>query len=257
MAALIEKAARTWREDGPVTFAKKSVRFGYDSWVRPLLPKRVVTYNGVPVRASRLGDSLVPWHTRDIPGYESALVEGIRQYVEADDTVVVVGGGWGVSTVVAARQTGTGGQVLTFEGGAETVPRVNETVELNDVDDPVSVRHAIVGKAISIRGEGDDAAVVPPTDLPNCDVLVLDCEGAEIDILEEMEVRPRTVLVETHGMFDAPETAVRDTLDRAGYETVESTVAEERLRDICSENDIYVLFSTRRGEISNEKVPNQ
>lgn len=40
-------------------------------------------------------------------------------------------------------------------------------------------------------------------------------------------------------MFDAPEATVRDRLDRGGYETIESAVAEERLRDVCGENGIY------------------
>lgn len=246
MVTMLQKAAKIWRQDGSITLAKRGIQFGYDSGFRPLLPKRVVSYNDIPVRASRLGDSLVPWHTRGIPGYENALVEGIQQYVEPGDTVVVVGGGWGVSTVIAARQSGSNGQVITFEGGAETVTKVKDTVQLNNLDDRVSIRHAIVAQAVSLRGDSGDAQVVSPTDLPDCDVLVLDCEGAEIDILEEMEIRPRAVLVETHGMYDAPEAAVRDKLDCAGYKIDESMVAEERLRDICEENGIYVLYSIRR-----------
>lgn len=246
MTTMLEKAAKVWREDGSVTLARKGIQFGYDSWFRPFLPKRVVSYNGISVRASRLGDSLIPWHTRGIPGYENALVEGIQQYVKSGDTVVVVGGGWGVSTVIAARQSGSNGQVITFEGGAETATKVKDTVQLNDVDDHVSIRHAIVARAVSLRGNSDDAQVVSPTDLPDCDVLVLDCEGAEIDILEEMEIRPWAVLVETHEIFDAPKAAVRDKLECAGYKIAESMVAEERLRDICKENGIYVLYSIRR-----------
>lgn len=246
MATMLEKAARIWRNDGLITLAKGSARSGYDTWIRPLLPKRVVSYNGIPVRASRLGDSLVPWHTRDIPGYENALVKGIRQYVETGDTVVVIGGGWGVSTVVAARQSGPDGQVVTFEAGKETITKIEDTVQLNDVNDRVSIRHAIVARAVSIRGDGGSAQVVSPSNLPDCDVLVLDCEGAEIDILEDMEIRPRAVLVETHGIYGAPKTDVRGKLDNAGYETTESMVAEERLQEDCEENGIYVLFSIRR-----------
>lgn len=254
MATMLKKAAEIRREEGLSTLTKQVIRFGYDSLVRPMLPKRVVSYNGVPVRASRLGDSLVPWRMGDIIGYESALVKGIGQYVESGDTVVVVGGGWGVSTVVAANQVGDGGQVITFEAGAETVEKVTDTIQLNDVEDRVSIRHSVVAKAISIRGDGSGAQVVPPTKLPDCDVLVLDCEGAEIDILTEMEIRPRAVLVETHGMFNAPETAVRDTLDRTGYETVERMVAEERLRGICEENGIYVLFAIQRQSTTDKKL---
>lgn len=62
-----------------------------------------------------------------------------------------------------------------------------------------------------------------------------------------MEVRPRVVLVELSGMFDAPEPAVRDRLDRAGYEKVESTVAEERLQGSVNKTASYYLLSgTRR-----------
>ena len=256
MAEIFEKSVRILREDGPTTLVNRAVQFGYDTWIRTLLPKQVVTYNGVLVRASRLGDSLVPWHTRDISGYESTLVKGIRQYVEPGDTVVVVGGGWGVSTVEAAKQAGAEGRVITFEGGAKTVENVEDTVALNDVDNRVSVRYAIIAQAISLRGEGNDAQVLSPTELPDCDVLVLDCEGAEINILKEMEIRPRAVIVETHGMFDAPEATVRDRLNDAGYETVESRVAEERLRKVCEENGIHVLFSLRCENAPNEKHPN-
>lgn len=246
MRGKLESAARIWRKDGLITLAKRSIQFGYNTLIRSKVPKRVVSYNGVSVRASRLGDSLVPWHNRDIPGYESALIKGIRRYVESGDTVVVIGGGWGVSTVVAARTSSPDGQVITFEGAAEAITKVKDTVQLNDVNDRVSIRHAIVAQAISIRGDGEDAQVVDPTDLPDCDVLVLDCEGAEVEILDEMEIRPRSIVVETHGIFDATESNVRDKLNSAGYETAESVVAEERSRKYCEENGIFVLFSTRR-----------
>lgn len=255
MTATLDKATIILREEGPINLLKHSIQFGYDSWIRPLLPKRIVSYNDIQVRASRIGDSIIPWHTRDVPGYEDALIDGIRQYVEVGDRVAVVGGGLGVSTVEAATQTTDDGLVITFEGGAKAVDKVKDTVQLNSVDDHVSVRHAIVGRAVSLRGDSNNAQMVQPADLPDCDVLVLDCEGAEIEILEEMDIRPETVLVETHGMFNAPETEVRDRLDRAGYETVKSKVAENRLRDICEENGIYVLFSIHREDASSGKIP--
>jgi precorrin-6B methylase 2 len=190
-----------------------------------------------------LGDSLVPWHTRNIPGYESALINGIQQYVEPGDTVVVVGGGWGVSTVVAAAQAGESGRVTTYEGGDETVEKVEETVQMNDVGDRVSVRHAIIGRAVSLRDDGTGAKVISPTELPSCDALVLDCEGAEMDILKEMEIRPDSIIVESHRMYGATEADIRDILSSSGYETIESVIAEERLQEVCEENGIHVLYS--------------
>lgn len=243
MVTMLEKAVRIWRKDGLVTLAKRSVRFGYDTWIRPLLPKRVVLYNDIPVSAARVGDSIIPWQTTDITDYENALVRGLRQYVEDGDTVVVVGGGWGVSTVVAARRSGANGRVITFEGGTETVEKVKDTVQLNSVNDRVTVKHAIVARAISLRGDTDGAQLVSPIELPDCDVLVLDCEGAEMNILEEMEIRPDTIIVETHEIFGVSEADVRDVLSSLGYETIESMIAEERFRNYCEENGIYVLYS--------------
>lgn len=240
---MLNKAVKIWRKDGLGTLIRKSIQFGYDSWIRPFLPNRVVSYNGVPVRAYWLGDSLIPWHTRDIPGYESALVEGIQQYVGPSDKVVIVGGGWGVSTVVAAKNSGADGQIITYEGGNGTVEKVKETIQLNNIDCRTSIRHAIVGRAVSLRGAETGAKRVSPDELPSCDVLVLDCEGAEIDILEEMEIRPNAIIVETHGMHGATEADVRDILRSSGYEIIESMVAEDRLQNFCEENEIYVLYA--------------
>ena len=54
----------------------------------------------------------------------------------------------------------------------------------------LTVNHAIVGEAISVYGAPEDLAprVVTPADLPECDVLALDCEGAEILLLRQSEI---------------------------------------------------------------------
>lgn len=90
-----------------------------------------------------------------------------------------------------------------------------------------------MAQAISLRGAGSDAEVIQPTDLLSRDIPVVECGGAELGILEETKVSPRAVVVETHGMLDAPEATVRDRPDEAGYEVINSSVAEERLRDVC------------------------
>lgn len=245
MSTLLYKATRVYREYGAIPLAKRGIQFGYNSYIRPRLPKRVVSYNKVPVRAARLGDSLIPWHDTNIPRYEEALIRGIRQYVQVGNTVVIVGGGWGVSTVVAANQVGNSGHVVTFEGSKDMVVNVKDTVSLNCVDDLVSIRHSIVGRAISIHGNEQGAPTISPVDLPDCDIIVLDCEGAEIDILRDMDIRPEVVLVETHGMFGATERKVRDLLERANYEIIASDIAEMRWKNKCENNDIYVLAATK------------
>lgn len=193
----------------------------YDHLLRPYLPRKVAVFNGVPVRQPRLLD-----RTDVRPEYESALVAAIREVVTRGDDVVVVGGGWGVSTVVAARMAGSAGSVRTYEAAADQVEHVRETVELNRVADWVEVVHAAVGDPRRPYGSLDEAATVPPDELPGCDVLVLDCEGAERSILDGLGVRPGTVVVETHPMFDAPAAAVRERLSVLGYDVVDERIEE-------------------------------
>ena len=241
--ASLKAAKRIYYDEGSIQLAKRTIQSIYNNYIRTLLPKRTVTYNEVSVEAGRVADSLIPWQTTDIPNYEGGLLRGIRKYVDDGDTVVVVGGGWGVSTVVAARQAGSSGRVITFEGSKEVVETVEETVDKNQVGDRVSVQHAIVAQANSLRGDADGAQVIHPSGLPECDVLVLDCEGAELDIIEEMEIQPSALIAETHGMFGATEQKVRSRLKGAGYTPVERKRAEERLHEMCEKNGIYVLYS--------------
>jgi hypothetical protein len=46
--------------------------------------------------------------------------------------------------------------------------------------------------------------VISPAELPECDILELDGEGAESLILRNMTIRPRVIAVETHGVYGAP-----------------------------------------------------
>lgn len=241
MSNLIRIAKQTYREDGTFSLLKKGFIYVYDSQLRSILPRQTVLYNGIPVRAGRLGDSLIPWQNTDIPAYESALLRGIRNYTQKEDTVVIVGGGWGVSSVIAATQVGTRGEVITFEGAAPAARNVRETLRLNNISDTVSVEQAVVGEGISLRGDGDGAEMIEPEELPDCDVLVLDCEGAEMSILDCIEIQPRVVIVETHGVYNAPKAEVKHLLESRGYEITDYGIAEERLADTCREEGIYVL----------------
>lgn len=194
----------------------------YDNYIRGRLPKKIGVYNGVPVRDRALFDV-----TDEQPEYEGALVAGIRQQVSTNDHVVVVGGGRGVSTVCAAVAAGPDGRVECFEGGREQYDQLTDTIQLNCVSDWVSAHHSIVGEEIEVYGESTGADIVSPADLPDCDVLVLDCEGAEIGILTAIEHRPETVIVETHGFLDSPESAVRDTLTDRQYNIIDRGVEYE------------------------------
>lgn len=190
--------------------------------IEPYIPRRTAKYNGVRVPAATTVDSRLPWTTAGVnrPHYEYELVTSLDKHVNPGDDVVIVGGGWGVTTTVAARAVGEDGSVTVYEGSEQNVQFVRETARINDISDRVSVTHAIVGRAISLRGEAGEARIVKPNMLPQCDVLELDCEGAEIDILESLSVRPRVLLVESHGLHDAPPERIHELIIENGYEVV-------------------------------------
>jgi hypothetical protein len=85
-------------------------------------------------------------------------------------------------------------------------------------------------------------AVLAPSELPPCNVLELDCEGAEVEILRELTIQPRVILVETHGLFGAPTDLVASLLKKRGYIVSDRGLAEPREGDYCTKNDIRVLL---------------
>ena len=208
-----------------------------------------VLYAGMPVPKIRRG-----WHklfakTRerysDIPTYEAALLFGLRERCETGNHVVVVGAGLGVTVTAAAKAVGPTGSVTCFEGSSRCLKDTKETLELNGIVAGTKLIHAIVGEAISVYKTDDIAMTVPASELPECDVLELDCEGAEIKILSQMTIRPNTIVVETHGTHGAPTFVVSDLLENLGYTVVELGVAEPNLEEYCIDKDIMVLLGTR------------
>jgi hypothetical protein len=225
----------------------------YQRAVRPRLPLRGhVLYNGVIVGDRRLGDDVAPKHwtpedREDIADYEFALMRGLTRTVRPGDSVVVVGGGLGVTVAHAAKLAGPEGRIVCYEGSPAYARRVMRTAKLNGVEARVRVECATVGAAIGVYGRDNEqtAPILPAKALAACDVLELDCEGAELGILAEMTVRPRVVLVEAHGRLGAPSRAVRTALEGLGYRVTELGVAEPRLADLCESYDVRVLCGER------------
>jgi hypothetical protein len=131
-----------------------------------------------------------------------------------------------------------------YEGSKEMIPRVAETLVLNNMGERIDLTNAVVGHGVDIWGEAADD-VVHPADLPECNVLVLDCEGTEMEVLAEMTIRPRVIIVETHGLYDAPSGEVAALLKKRGYSVTNRTVADQGLEETCKEDDIKVLTAIR------------
>lgn len=248
---MIARARQILREAGLGSLLTRGLALAYREGVRPHLPVlRRMSYAGIPTSvAARLGDRWVPrsWlpgDVCDLPEYEATLLHAIRQFVRTGDSVVVVGGGVGVTATVAALQTGPSGHVCVFEGGAAGVRNIGITARINGVRDRLSIEHAVVARDVHVYG-WRKGRTIAPSDLPDCDVLELDCEGAEAEILRELVIRPRVVLVETHGLYGASTDLVVSLLDDLGYATRIAGLAEPRIPEICEAGDIRVVVAER------------
>lgn len=208
---------------------KRYLQRVFNKYIRPHTPRRIAVYNGVAIRDIRLFD---PTDVRQ--GYEEPLIAAIRNRVTEGDTVVVVGGGRGVSSVAAAHRVGRSGTVTTYEGAKKRYELAAETIELNKADEVTEIHHTVVGSAVQLADDAGDVDTLHPSDLPACDVLVMDCEGTEDEILDSLNDWPETIIVETHGFLDVPEAEIEARLETNGYEVINRGVENDAL-------DVFVL----------------
>jgi len=222
-------AGVTGSSDGPLSVA--------DAWFRtarrrvrdalPILEYGTCAGVRVPPTAAtprRLFDRLYPGvDTPEHRSFEGALASVHGEHPRQSDAVVIVGGGYGITTVAAAR---AGADVTVFEPDPDRLAALDRTCRLNGVEPgAVDRRRAVVGELnvheAAAKGLDPDAAtVVPPDELPPCDVLELDCEGAELAILEGLDPAdlPRVVAVEIHPIkLDGGTDAVLETLEALDY----------------------------------------
>lgn len=197
---LVSRGVRVLKKEGLFPFLKKSTRFIYRNTFRQFMPKsgKYQKYNSIAVEEKRIGDDLLNV-LPDNPSYEGQFVEYIREYVGEGDSVVIIGGYYGVSTIAAATQSGNGGSVITFEATPEGADRVRKTARFNDVEQSVTVKAASVGPIYNPKGRSPGDDKIPPSELPDCDVLAIDCDGCELDVLNNIEITPQTIIVEHHG----------------------------------------------------------
>lgn len=167
----------------------------YNKTIRSHTPKKVVVHNGVPALTGHLLDSND--HREE---WEEMLMAAIRNQSLNGCKVVEVAGGLGICTAEIAKRVGPDGNVISYEVDDERIEIMIETLALNKVSDTVEVRHEYVEELNE-----------------DCDVLILDCEGSETDILTSDYGNPKTIIVETHPVFDVPTKEIRDLLERDGY----------------------------------------
>lgn len=220
------------------------IQYIYSRFLRDYLPSSTISFNGVQAEGC-IFDPYIPG--KSPANYEHGLVAELQSLVKSGDKVIIVGGGIGVSTVVAARQVGQDGSVHVFEGNREQLNTCQRTVALNNVAGQVTFNHAVVGEDVNVYSGHGDAETIPATDLPNADVLVLDCEGAEQKILDQLRngPLPSRLIVESHGRYGSPADSVEQKLKSLEYRVGEKRLAEVTFPELAAANDLFILTGVR------------
>ena len=206
----------------------------YDRTIRPYLPRRLSVYNGIAVPSKyKLFDL---GYRPSIKSYELPLCDGIRRTVQKNDSITIIGGGKGVSGLIAAEHAYPNGEVTIYEASEEQCEEIRSTISYYPTESLVSVFHISVGEINNPYGELGEPESLLPENLPESDILIIDAEGAESDIVPNLDYSPRALIVETHGCFDSPTHSVHRELKRQGYET--NLVGYESVR-----KDVAVLVA--------------
>jgi hypothetical protein len=90
--------------------------FLYENYIRSNLSEsnqNNIKLNGVVV--ARPGTKVLNKYIRII-NYEGPLIRGMKECIQNGETVVIVGGGYGVSSVIASKLVRPMGRVIVFEG---------------------------------------------------------------------------------------------------------------------------------------------
>ena len=185
-----------------------AIQFMYNRILRDRLPRTYGRYNGVVARHRRWLDL-----TDDDPDYKKGLIDAVHECVDRGDRVVVVGGGRGVSSVHCVLAGAD--EVIAYEPASKMLEVGRETVENAHVDS-VEFRQATVGTPVEIYGDDAGATRLAPGELPEADAIILDCEGSELQIADEMPAYPAAI-VETHPERDVAPKRVQQALEERKY----------------------------------------
>jgi len=197
----------------------------------------VLVEKKVPIFFNKIKDNLIS---------EEGIVAAHKKLTGLGDRVTIVGGGMGVTAVTASKLVGETGRVVVYEGGDKSFENLTETIKLNNIEKICNVYHTVIGKGIDVYG-GDsiNANCIYPMDLSDCDVLELDCEGAEIEIIQNIMINPRVIIVEIHPWLfsDNPEFIMYE-LENKGYKIVYRSghdgvkINEKELKELLKRSNV-------------------
>lgn len=136
-------------------------------WVKILSDKvptnKYYKHNGVRVEKRNFIKDYFGWGSGDDPSREGGIVKSHELLTRPGDSVVIVGGGTGITGVRAAQIVREQGGVSIFEGGNESVRRIKNILKINKVENICNVLHAIVGNPSNVYGGSQKGAkCIPP-----------------------------------------------------------------------------------------------
>ncbi|MFB6199965.1 MAG: FkbM family methyltransferase [Candidatus Nanohaloarchaea archaeon] len=234
---VIAKIRKAIDEGGLDLLAERSVRFLYFQ-IYNFLPKTTTKYNGIEVYGARLFEKNIPRNNPSRPKYEEGIINALERNVENGDEIKIIGGGLGVTAVKSASLSGNPSNVEVFEGAEERIEKMRQTFKLHNLQD-IRINHAIVGPEIDVWGSTESASRVEPQELSECDILEIDCEGSEKEILKNLEIMPRVIIVESHGHLNSSTEDLKEILKQLGYKIKNVEPAENK--DYVKEKDIKVI----------------
>lgn len=235
---IVKKAKRAIDDGGISLLLKRGVNFSYRK-ISPILPQIYREYNGVMVPSHKFLGGFVPFvDTQHKPNYEEGIVNSLEENVQEGDRVTILGGGNGVSAVKASQLSGESGNVKVYEASKEQISCTRKTFKKNNIEN-VELNHGLVGSKVNAWGSTEGARKISPHELEACDVLEMDIEGSELEVLENLEIKPRILIVETHGSLGSPTEVVKEKIENLNYEIVEIDLAEDI--EFAMENDIKVI----------------
>lgn len=151
--------------------------------------------------------------------YEQAEQVLLQQAVRPGDTVLEIGAGIGFIGLLSARLAGPAGRVVSYEANPRLQPVIEANYALNPLRPELRMRAItpdgadvtfhigdnVVSSSLYQRAETQSAVTVPSDALDRAladlapDVLVMDVEGAEVDLLAQGDLAPvRAAVIELH-----------------------------------------------------------
>lgn len=221
---LLQRAYRRYNDGGISGLLAGVIPWTYRNSIRRVLPTSgYAIRNGVKVRRRKIFDGFLPhsgWHgASHVPDYEGGIVNHHQSVTEATDKVVIIGGGFGTSMVTAAKIVGEKGSVIVYEGSKQFAQKLCEVAKWNGTSDICEIRSAVVSNKSNTYTGKESQKQVSPSALPSCDVLEMDCEGAEEKIIPGLEIRPKYLIIEIHpDMMDQTPQYLFRHLQQKGYQ---------------------------------------